>query len=179
MAQREEYPGLFRFLDDESRRPAHYSLSQVVEMAAYAAAGRAAQAVKRLKSAWYPLIRQGYRRFFEDIEPAKDSPAQLAMYGRKYGASLCHAWAGAAPVIAISRGVLGVEPVEPGYAVCAIEPQPCGLDSAHGAVPTLSGLIEIEWSGDSGEVKLPPGVAARLAGGKNFRGPGRFSFTLG
>jgi hypothetical protein len=179
MAKREEYPGLFRFLDDESRRTAHYSLSQVVEMAAYAAAGRAAQAVKRLKSAWYPLIRQGYRRFFEDIEPAKDSPAQLAMYGRKYGASLCHAWAGAAPVIAISRGVLGVEPVEPGYAVCAIEPQPCGLDSARGAVPTLSGLIEIEWSGDSGEVKLPPGVAARLAGGKNFRGPGRFSFTLG
>jgi hypothetical protein len=179
VAKREEYPGLFRFLDDESRRPAHYSLSQVVEMAAYAAAGRAAQAVKRLKSAWYPLVQQGYRRFFEDIEPAKDAPAQLAMYGRKYAASLCHAWAGAAPVIAISRGVLGVEPLEPGYAVCAISPQPCGLASARGAVPTLSGLIEMEWSGDSGEVKLPSGVAARLPGGKNFRGPGRFSFQLG
>jgi alpha-L-rhamnosidase len=179
IAAPDEHASLFRFLDDESRRPAHYSLSQVVEMAAYAKAGRAAEAVKRLKSVWYPMIQQGYRRFFEDIEPAKDSTAQLAMYGRRYAASLCHAWAGAAPVIALSRGVLGIEPLEPGYAVCSVEPQSCGLASAHGAVPTPAGLIEIEWTGNSGEVKLPAGVTARLARGKNFRGPGRFSFAMG
>lgn len=178
IAKPDEYASLFRFLDDESRRPAHYSLSQVVEMAAYVKAGRAAQAVKRLKSAWYPMIQQGYRRFFEDIEPAKKSSAQLAMYGRKYAASLCHAWAGAAPVIALSRGVLGIEPAEPGYAISTIEPQPCGLASAQGAVPTPAGVIEVEWSGNSGEVKLPAGVTARMAGGKSFRGPGRFSFVL-
>jgi alpha-L-rhamnosidase len=178
VAKPDEYDTKFRFLNDESKRPAHYSLSQVVELTAYAKAGRAAQAMKRLKSAWLPMIQSDYHRFFEDVEPAKDANAQLGMYGRKYATSLCHAWAGAAPVMALSRGVLGIEPVEPGYIVCAITPQRCGLDWVRGAVPTNRGPIEIEWRGTKSEVSLPSDVTARLADGRSLRGPGRFSITI-
>jgi alpha-L-rhamnosidase len=178
VAKPDEYETMFQFLDDQSRRSPHYSLSQVVELTAYAKAGRAAQGIKRLKSAWLPMIQSGYHRFFEDVEPAKNANAQLAMYGRKYATSLCHAWAGAAPVMALSRGVLGIEPVGPGYSVCTIAPQACGLDWVRGAVPTNQGPIEIEWRGTKGEITLPSSVTASLAEGRTFNGPGRFSITV-
>jgi hypothetical protein len=156
----------------------HYSLSQVVELTAYAKAGRTRQAIKRLKSAWLPMLRAGYRRFFEDIQPRKDATAQLGMYGRKYAASLCHAWAGAAPVMAMSRGVLGIEPLQPGYSECVIAPQPCGLDWVKGSVPTDRGPIEIEWLGAQGQITLPSDVSARLTDGSRPKGPGRFSLAI-
>jgi hypothetical protein len=178
VAKPDEYEKIFRFLNDESKRPAHYSLSQVVELAAYARVGRAAEAIKRLKSAWLPMIQSGYHRFFEDIETAKNTNAQLAMYGRKYATSLCHAWAGAAPIMVLSRGVLGIEPVEPGYRVCTVAPQPCGLDWVRGAVPTKNGPIEIEWRGKKGEIVIPSEVTVRLGEGRSLHGPGRFSITV-
>ena len=173
-----EHASLFRFLDDPASRPAHFSLSQVIELTAYAKAGRADAAVKRLKSAWLPMIRSGYKRFFEDIWPARDPLAQLGMYGRKYAASLCHAWAGAAPVMLLSRGVLGVEPLEPGYRVCSVAPQSCGLESARGSVPTPAGLIEVEWHATAGQLTLPAGITARLVDGRSIQGPGKTSFAL-
>ena len=177
-AEPNEHESLFRFLDDPAARPAHFSLSQVIELSAYAKAGRAAAAVTRLKSVWLPMIRSGHNRFFEDIWPAKDPVAQLAMYGRKYANSLCHAWAGAAPVMALSRGVLGVEPIEPGYRVCTVAPQRCGLEWVRGAVPTTGGPIEVEWRGAAGQLTLPSGITARLADGRAVQGPGRFSVAV-
>jgi hypothetical protein len=178
IAQPEEYVSLFHFLNDETRRPAHYSLSQVVELTAYARAGRADLAVKRLKSAWLPMIQRGYWRFFEDIEPALDANQQLAMYGFKFGNSLCHAWAGAAPVMAISRGILGIEPIEPGYSVCSVNPQRCGLEWFRGAVPSPTGAIEVESHGNTGVIRLPDGVVAHGRNGSTVRGPGSFDLEL-
>jgi alpha-L-rhamnosidase len=173
-----EYPQLFAFLNDPARRSQHFSLSQMVELTAYAKAGRAEQAVQRLKSAWLPMLRAGYRRFFEDIDATKPPSEQLAMYGRKYAASLCHAWAGAAPVMALSRGVLGVEPLEPGYALCSIAPQRCGLTWLHGAVPTPHGPIQIEWNSSSARIVLPANVAARFSDNRELRGPGSFPIPV-
>jgi hypothetical protein len=178
IATPDQYDTLFRFLNDESVRSTHYSLSQVVELTAYAKAGRAAEAFKRLKSAWLPMIQQGYRRFFEDIDATKNANTQLLMYGRRYGNSLCHAWAGAAPIMTLSRGVLGIEPVEPGYRVCSFVPQRCGLDSVRGSVPTPTGLIEVEWHGTKGQLRLPDSVSARCSDGRVFNGPGRFGFNF-
>jgi hypothetical protein len=177
IAQPDEYASLFAFLDDSTRRPQHFSLSQVVELTAYGKAGRAAQAVQRLKSGWLPMLRAGYHRFFEDIDATKSPNEQLSMYGRKYAASLCHAWAGAAPVMALSRGVLGVEPLEPGYALCSVAPQRCGLAWVHGAVPTPHGPIQIEWTANIARVTLPQNVTARLANNTELRGPGTFAVS--
>jgi alpha-L-rhamnosidase len=76
--------------------------------------------------------------------------------------------------MALSRGVLGVEAVAPGYRVCTVAPQRCGLEWARGAVPTPPGLIEVEWTGDRGFVTLPRAVSARLADERVVEGPGRF-----
>jgi hypothetical protein len=132
----------------------------------------------RLKAVWLPMIERGHSRFFEDIRPAQDDLAQLAMYSRKYGNSLCHAWAGAAPVMLLSRGVLGVEALEPGYALCQVAPAPSGIASGHGAVPTPRGLIEVEWSNGKAEVTLPAATRARLPDGQVVSGKGRHSFRL-
>jgi alpha-L-rhamnosidase len=69
--------------------------------------------------------------------------------------SLCHAGADAALVIAISRGVLGIELTEAGYRVCRVAPQRRALDWIRGAVPTPRGAIAIEWRGFKGEARLP------------------------
>jgi alpha-L-rhamnosidase len=183
LATPSEHAALFAFLDDESKRPSHFSLSQVVELTAYAKAGRAAQAVRRLKAAWLPIIQAGYRRFFEDITQGKPADQQLAMYNRKYAASLCHAWAGTSPVMAISRGILGIEPIAPGYHAISVSPQPCALDSVRGSVPTPRGPIEIEWRAKQGqqlkgEITLPPETDAYIAQDAILRGPGRFPLVL-
>ena len=100
------------------------------------------------------------------------------MYRRRYAASLCHAWAGAAPVMAISRGILGVEPLEPGYSVCKIAPQRCGIAQVNGSVPALHGLIGISWNGSSGDLKIPAGVSAKLANGEVVKGGGQYAIAL-
>jgi hypothetical protein len=82
--------------------------------------------------------------------------------------------AAAAPVMAISRGVLGIEPIEPGYRTCSVEPQRCGLEWVRGAVPTPAGVIEVVWRGASGKLILPSGITARLASGRVVTGLGSF-----
>lgn len=168
-----EHARLFAWLNDPQNRSPRWSLTQVVELTAYAKAGRTADGIARLKAVWLPLVERGYRRFFEDIRPAQGEVAQLAMYSRKYGNSLCHAWAGAAPVMLLSRGVLGVEPLAPGFSLCQVTPATAGIASGQGAVPTPQGLIEIEWSKGKGSVTLPAGIRARLADGREVSGPGR------
>lgn len=165
IAQPHEYGPLTAFLTRRKRTP-HFSLSQVVEFDALAKAGRCDGGLARLRSAWLPMIQRGYRRFFEDIDPTKSDLDQLAMYDRKYASSLCHAWAGAAPVMLLSAGVLGVRSLGPGYAECSIAPQRSGLAWARGSVPTPRGPIVIDWAGNSGTAELPPGTRAHLPGGE-------------
>lgn len=173
-----EYGALFGWLDDPGKRARRWSLSQVVELTAYARAGRVGPGLSRLKSVWLPMIERGYLRFFEDIDPSLSEQAQLAMYSRRYGNSLCHAWAGAAPVMLLSRGVLGVEPLAPGFSLCSVDPRPAGIASGRGSVPTPHGQIEVEWSGARAEVRLPSGTRAKLPDGRVAAGPGRYTIAL-
>jgi alpha-L-rhamnosidase len=63
--------------------------------------------------------------------------------------SLAHGWStGALP--ALSRWVLGVRPLRPGYAEYVVDPHPGDLAWACGAVPTPAGPIRIAWQQDAG-----------------------------
>lgn len=53
-----------------------------------------------------------------------------------------HAW-GAAPANILSRFVLGVRPLEPGFAKILIAPQPGDLAWVKGKVPTIKGPVEV------------------------------------
>jgi hypothetical protein len=67
--------------------------------------------------------------------------------------SLAHGWStGALP--ALSRWVLGIRPVRPGYADYVVDPHPGDLAWACGAVPTPAGPIRIAWQEDAGSLTL-------------------------
>nr|WP_232827528.1 family 78 glycoside hydrolase catalytic domain [Jiangella endophytica] len=53
-----------------------------------------------------------------------------------------HPW-GAAPAFLALEGVLGIRPLDPGYRTFAVRPQLGTLDHAAGALPTVTGTIEV------------------------------------
>ncbi|MEP0765645.1 MAG: alpha-L-rhamnosidase N-terminal domain-containing protein [Fimbriimonadia bacterium] len=75
--------------------------------------------------------------------------------------SHCHAW-GAGPAYFLGTHVLGVRPLEPGFARVSIAPSVRGLSWAEGRVPTPHGPIGVRWSltedGMELEAELPEGV---------------------
>ncbi len=71
--------------------------------------------------------------------------AQTGLPGLAAGTSLAHGWsAGATP--ALSRYVLGVRPLTPGYRTFLAEPQPGDLSWARGRVPTPRGPVAVDWT---------------------------------
>ena len=80
--------------------------------------------------------------FWEEYNPAKKGTEHLAMYGRPFGKSLCHAW-GASPIYLLGKYYLGVKPLTAGYKTYIIEPNLGGLAWMDGKVPTPEGEISV------------------------------------
>jgi hypothetical protein len=73
-----------------------------------------------------------------------------------------HAW-GAAPANLIPRKLMGVEPLEPGFARVRIRPQVyAGLKEANLKMPTVRGTIEVGWKGREIEVTVPANMVAEV-----------------
>ncbi|KAI2788402.1 hypothetical protein POX_e06418 [Penicillium oxalicum] len=62
--------------------------------------------------------------------------------------SLCHTW-GSGPTADLSRHVLGVQTVTPGFKTWKVAPQTLDLNWARGAHPTPLGPIQVHWRFDS------------------------------
>lgn len=79
--------------------------------------------------------------------------------------SKCHAWSGT-PTFDLSRLVLGVSPLAPGFGRFRVAPQPVDLSWARGTFPTPQGEIEVSWqlSPEGFELSLgvPPGTQAEV-----------------
>lgn len=58
--------------------------------------------------------------------------------------SLCHAW-GSGPTADLSRYVLGVQSVSPGFKEWRVQPQTLGLNWAQGEYPVPQGKIRVHW----------------------------------
>ncbi|WP_167859513.1 alpha-L-rhamnosidase-related protein [Paenibacillus cymbidii] len=74
----------------------------------------------------------------------------------------CHGW-GAAPLYEFPARLLGVFPLEPGYARIGVAPFPGPLQWAEGAVATVRGEVAVSWRVDESRrfllhVQAPPGV---------------------
>ena len=108
-------------------------------------AGRDVAAVKlmtaRTKRSWWHMIESGSTLTWEawDVDFKKNLTWN-------------HAW-GAVPANILARFVLGVQPLEPGYAKMQIAPQPGALAWVRGKVPTALGPVT---------VKVENGAAFRL-----------------
>ncbi|XHR31030.1 MAG: alpha-L-rhamnosidase C-terminal domain-containing protein [Chthoniobacteraceae bacterium] len=75
-----------------------------------------------------------------------------------------HAW-GAAPANLIPRKLMGIEPLEPGFAKVLIAPKPGTLPWAEMRVPTVRGSLFVRFENGPGfrlEIELPPQTTARI-----------------
>lgn len=75
-----------------------------------------------------------------------------------------HAW-GAAPANIISRFLVGVRPLEPGYTKILIAPRPGSLAWANAKVPTPRGPVIVNFQNQPEfrlEIEVPPGTTAQV-----------------
>lgn len=92
----------------------------------------------RLRQTFLPFVHSGATSLWETALGGND----FSMAG-----SLCHGWS-SLPSYYFRAGILGVTPVEPGFTTFKVEPQPAGLTSAKGDIPTPYGNIHVEWELD-------------------------------
>ena len=93
---------------------------------------------------WGYMLSKGATSFWETIVGADDFD---------FAGSLCHGWSGV-PVYFYSAYLLGVKPVEPGFAKFSILPVQGVVDRASGSVPTPYGTIDVEWKNVDGDVDI-------------------------
>jgi hypothetical protein len=98
--------------------------------------------LKEIRDYWGGMLNQGATSFWEKYNPNESGTEHLAMYGRPFGKSLCHAW-GATPLYLLGKYYLGVKPESEGYKTFSISPELGDLQWMEGVVPTPHGKIEI------------------------------------
>lgn len=118
--------------------------------------GRLDAALDLMRQRFGPMLARGATTLWESFEPT---------------ASLCHAFS-ASPTWQLSRRVLGVHPIEPGYAVIGVSPQLADLDHAEGVFPTARGPVSVSLSRQGQDtlatVQAPPGVPTRFIAPPGF-----------
>lgn len=112
------------------------------ELEALCSQGMQKQVLKEMKDYWGGMLKEGATSFWEKYNPEDSGTQHLAMYGRPYGKSLCHAW-GASPIYLLGKYYLGVKPVKEGYKEFSITPDLGGLKWMEGTVPTPNGEISL------------------------------------
>lgn len=126
------------------------------ELEALCALGEQTAVMKEMKAYWGGMLREGATSFWEKYNPDESGTQHLAMYGRPYGKSLCHAW-GASPIYLLGKYYLGVKPAAPGYEQFAIAPVLGGLKWMEGSVPTPNGDIHVFMNDETIKVKADKG----------------------
>jgi hypothetical protein len=106
---------------------------------ALAAAGRFDQIIANIRERWSPMLDEGGTDTLWEHWHGRDSR--------------CHAWS-ATPTYDLSREVLGVYPVTPGFARFRVQPQTAGLAWARGVYPSAKGDIPVEWTRGSNSFKI-------------------------
>lgn len=127
---------------------------------ALAQSGHTDEALQILSDYWGGMIDLGATTFWEDFtwsDKAKSHPITEFTPEGEYDIhadggdhcyvglrlSMCHGWA-SGPTPWLTKNVLGVKILKPGFKEVAIEPNLCSLDHVSGTVPTPKGPIHIE-----------------------------------
>ena len=134
---------------------------------------------KEIKSHWGGMLNLGATSFWELYNPSEKGVAHYAMYGRRYGKSLCHAW-GASPTYLLGKYYLGVTPTQPGFAAYEVKPNLGGLEWIEGDVPAPFGRIHVKFDkksvsvlsdGGKGVLVLPTGQRVDIPAGREISMP--------
>lgn len=117
------------------------------ELEALAKLGRYELVLSQIQEYWGGMIQKGADTFWEEYNPDISGTEQYAMYGDKFGKSLCHAW-GAGPVYLLGRYFLGIAPVAPGYETYTVKPHTELLGDFSAELPVGEGHIRLEKKAD-------------------------------
>lgn len=109
------------------------------------------EVLPEIKSYWGGMLKEGATSFWEKYNTSDKGAEHLAMYGRPYGKSLCHAW-GASPIYLLGKYYLGVKPLKSGYQEYEVRPSLGGLEWMEGDVPTPFGKVHIKM--DKNEISV-------------------------
>ena len=122
------------------------------ELEALCQMGHHTTVLQEMRDYWGGMLREGATSFWEKYVPSETGTQHLAMYGRPYGKSLCHAW-GASPVYLLGKYYLGVQPTKPGYEEFEVRPHLGDLEWMEGDVPTPHGMIHVYMDREQVKVK--------------------------
>jgi hypothetical protein len=152
-----------------------------METAGRFAVNDAAGAFDLIRTTWGPMVDKENPLYTGALWEFKNGTGGV----NRTTASLAHGWA-AAPTVQLTEQVLGVTPVEAGYATWSMKPHPGSLTWAEGAVPTKFGDIAARWvsagpvfnlhaetpAGTNGTIAVPATERSLvLVDGRLFSGP--------
>jgi hypothetical protein len=174
---------MFDYLSDEQKKEVEQNVllndevlkittpyMRFYEMEALCQLGAQEQVMREMKAYWGGMLNEGATTFWEKYNPTDSGTQHLAMYGRPYGKSLCHAW-GASPIYLLGRYYLGVQPTKPGYEEYEVRPSLGGLKWIEGDVPTPFGKIHIRMNKKRVTVKSDGGKGVLIVGKKRVEIP--------
>ena len=112
------------------------------ELAALCRIGETKYVMKETVNYWGAMIKEGATTFWERYDPKETGAEKYAMYGRKYGKSLCHAW-GATPLYIIGRYIVGLKASDNAKSF-TLQPDLAGLKRFKVEMPLAKGTVKVE-----------------------------------
>lgn len=158
--------GVAAFLERKGLACSVYFAQYLLE--ALCEAGRADVAVRLMSST-------GKRSWKSMIDFGSTITMEAWNVETKPNLDLNHAW-GAVPLNIISRYILGVTPLEPGFAKISVKPAPGGLGVMKGVVPTVKGPVKVRVKDGRLEVSVPSPARIVWKGEVHEVAPGSHAF---
>ena len=140
--------------------------------------GLQTEVLQEIRDYWGGMLHEGATSFWEKYNPEETGTQHLAMYGRPYGKSLCHAW-GASPIYLIGKYYLGVQPTKPGYEEYLVKPVLGDLQWMEGDVPTPFGRIHVSMSRQEVTIYSDGGHGTLMIGEKEIEIPAKQEIKIG
>ena len=109
------------------------------------------------------MTASGDRSWLGMMEQGASTTMEAWAVKYKPNLDLCHAW-GTAPLNVISRYILGVTPLEPGFAKIRVRPQVGALARVEGKVPTAKGPVSVRVEGGVLTLDVPASARVEWAG---------------
>lgn len=109
------------------------------EFSALCKMGEQEYVLEEIRNYWGGMLKEGATTFWEAYDYRQQGREKYAMYGRKYGKSLCHAW-GASPLYLIGKYIVGLTPADGEF---ILKPCLAGLDSFDAELPLARGSVKI------------------------------------
>ena len=143
------------------------------ELAALCEVGEYEYVLNEISSYWGGMLDEGATTFWETYDKRERGAEKYAMYGRKYGKSLCHTW-GASPVYLLGKYFTGVRPVSGKEYDFELRPHLGSLSRFEANVAVKEGQVRVT-ADRKGLTVVSEGVSGllRLQGDRPLRGAQR------